>query len=205
MKKLLLSLTAVCALALGANAQTEKGTIILGGTASYQSTKSDADGARAAQNLNLVPNAGYFVSDNLALGTGVGYNYNKSATANPVGQNEAIVVSPFGRYYIGLSEQFKFFGQASVPMEFGTVKPVDVNGDAGDKAGTSTSIGVALSPGFAYFPTKKVGIEFAFQGASYNNLKVKDANDNEIKGAGSEDFSIGTSFFTPQIGLQFHF
>lgn len=205
MKKLLLSLTAVCALALGANAQTEKGTIILGGTASYQSTKSDADGARSAQNLNLVPNAGYFVADNFALGTGVGYNYSKSATANPVGQNESVVVSPFGRYYVGLSDQFKFFGQASVPMEFGTVKPVDVNGNSGSKTGKSNSIGVALSPGFSYFPTKKVGIEFAFQGASYNRVKVKDANDNDIKGAGSEDFSVGTSFFTPQIGLQFHF
>jgi hypothetical protein len=205
MKKLLLSLTAATVLALSAHAQTEKGTILLGGTASYQSTKSDADNARAAQNLRLVPNLGFFVADNLALGTGVGYNYSKTATASPVGQNESIVVSPFGRYYVGSGAQFKFFGQASVPMAFGTVKPVDVNGDSGDKVGTSTSIGVALSPGFAYFPSSKVGIEFAFQGVSYNNLKVKDANDNDIKGAGSEDFSIGTSFFTPQIGLQFHF
>ena len=205
MKKLLLSITAVCAIVLSSSAQTEKGNFLLGGTASYESTKSDLDGAKADQNLNLVPNLGYFVADNFALGTGVGYNYSKSGTASATGQNEAVVVNPFGRYYVGLGEQFKFFGQASVPMAFGTVKSTDANGDAGDKVGSSTSIGVALSPGFAYYPTKKVGIELSLRGASYNDYSVKDASDNEISGAGSEKFSIGTNFFTPQIGIQFQF
>jgi opacity protein-like surface antigen len=205
MKKLILSLTAVVAIALSASAQTEKGKFILGGTASYESVKSDAAGAKAAQNLTLVPNVGYFVSNNFALGTGIGYSYSKIGSASPTGQNEAIVVNPFGRYYVGLSDQFKFFGQAAVPLAFGTVKSTDASGDAGAKVGSSTSVGVALSPGFAYFPTKKIGIEFAFRGVSYDSYKVEDANDNEIKGAGSERFSIGTSFFTPQIGVQFHF
>lgn len=205
MKKLILSIVALTGLALSSSAQTEQGKFILGGTASYQSSKSDADNANAAENLSLVPNLGYFVSDNFAIGTGIGYNYSKAEVASTTGLNEAVVVSPFGRYYAGLSDQFKFFGQASVPMAFGTVKATDANGDAGAKTGSSTSVGVALSPGFAYFPTKKIGIEFAFRGISYNNTTVKDANDNEIKGAGREDFSFGTSFFSPQIGVQFHF
>jgi outer membrane protein len=205
MKKLILSLTAVVALAFSANAQTEKGKWILGGTASYQSVKSDADGAKAAQELNIVPSVGYFVSNNFALGTGIGYSYSKLGTASTSGQNEAVVVSPFGRYYVGLSDQFKFFGQAAVPLAFGTVKATDASGDTGAKTGTSTSVGVALSPGFAYFPTKKIGIEFAFKGISYNDYSVEDASGNDVAGAGSERFSIGTNFFTPQIGIQFHF
>jgi len=205
MKKVILSLAAVVAFAVGANAQTEKGKWILGGTASYQSVKSDADGAKAAQNLSVVPNVGYFVNDNFALGTGVGYNYSKIGSASATGQNESFVVSPFGRYYVDLSDQFKFFGQASVPLAFGTVKATDANGDTGAKAGSSTSVGVALSPGFAYFPTKKIGVEFAFSGLSYNSYKVEDGSGNDLKGAGSESFAIGTSFFTPQIGIQFHF
>ena len=205
MKKLILSVTAVCAFVLSSNAQTEKGTFILGGSASYQSSKSDADNAKASENLSLVPNVGYFVSDNIAIGTGIGYQYNKVGSASPIGQNEVVVVSPFGRYYVGLSDNFKFFGQASVPMAFGTVKATDVNGKSGDKVGTSTSVGVALSPGFAYFPTKKIGIEFALNGASFDSYTVKDANDDKIEGAGSEEFSIGTNFFAPRIGIQFHF
>ncbi|MES3017366.1 MAG: outer membrane beta-barrel protein [Bacteroidota bacterium] len=205
MKKLILSLTAVVAIALSANAQTEKGKWILGGTASYESVKSDASGAKASQTLSVIPNLGYFVSDNFALGTGVGYTYSKTGVASATGQNEAIAVRPFGRYYVGLSDQFKFFGQAAVPLSFGTVKSVDASGNSGAKVGSSTSVGVALSPGFAYFPTKKIGIEFAFNGLSYNDYSVEDAGGNDVAGAGSERFSIGTNFFTPQIGIQFHF
>lgn len=205
MKKLFLSIALLSGVAFSSNAQTEKGKFVLGGTASYSSEKSDADGAKAAENLSLLPSVGYFVSDNFALGTGIGYNYSKANYASSAGQDEAFVVNPFGRYYVNLSDQFKFFGQASVPMAFGTVKATDATGETGDKTGSSTSIGVAVSPGFAYFPTKKIGIEFSFRGASYNNYKVQDANDNDILGAGRESFAVGTSFFTPQIGIQFHF
>lgn len=205
MKKLLLSITALCAIVLTSNAQTEKGNFLLGGTASYQSSKSDAEGAKAFENLSIVPNLGYFVADNFAVGTGVGYNYAKLPFASVTGRTESFVVSPFGRYYVGLSDQFKFFGQASVPMAFGTTKSTDANGETGDKTGTSTAIGVALSPGFAFYPTKRIGIELAIRGAAYNSRTVKDNDDNKLKGAGSEEFSIGTDFFTPQIGIQFHF
>jgi outer membrane protein len=205
MKKIILSITVLTGIAFASNAQTEKGKFILGGTASYTSTKSDADNAKASQNLALVPNVGYFVTNNIAVGTGIGYTYSKTPVASNFGQTEAILVSPFARHYTNLSDQFKFFGQLSVPLAFGTVKSVEADGDTGSKTGSSTSVGVALSPGFAYFPTKKVGIEFAFRGISYNNTTVKDNNDNDIKGAGREDFAIGTSFFTPQIGVQFYF
>ncbi len=205
MKKLILSILALSGLTLASYAQTEKGKYILGGTAMYESLKSKADNAIAAENFAILPNVGYFVSDNFAVGTGFGFSSSKSSFASPTGLNESLEVSPFGRYYAGLSDQFKFFGQASVPMSFGTVKATDANGDAGAKFGTSTSIGIALSPGFAYFPTKKVGIEFAFNGISYKSTKIKDANDNENKGAGSENFSFGSSFFSPRIGVQFHF
>lgn len=206
MKKLILSVAALCTIILSANAQTDQGQWMLGGEASYRSTKADFAGAKANQKLSIVPNIGYFVAKDFALGTGVGYQYSKVGFASPTGKNDAFVVSPFGRYYVGLSDQFQFFGQASVPLAFGTVKATNANGDVvGSKTGTSTQWGIALSPGFAYYPTKKVGVEFSFQGASYNNLRVKDGNGNRIRGAGSEDFNIGTNFFTPQIGIQFHF
>src|SRR5690349_3679248 len=116
MKKLLLSLVAVSALAFTTQAQTEKGKIIVGGNAAFSTSKSDADGAKSNTSFKIVPSVGYFVSDNIAVGTGVGYSYDKQIGES---QNQAFVVSPFGRYYANLSESFKFFGQLSVPMEFG--------------------------------------------------------------------------------------
>lgn len=204
MKKLILLFTIVVALVLNADAQTEKGKWILGGTAAYESAKRGAD-PKASQYLSIIPNIGYFVSDNFALGTGIGYSYQKTGFAIPTGQNDAVVINPFGRYYVSLSDQFKFFGQASVPLEFGTVKSVDVSGDTGVKTGSSTLIGVVLSPGFAFFPTKKIGVELALAGMAYRNYSVEDASGDKIANAGYETFSIGTNFFTPQVGIQFHF
>jgi outer membrane protein len=205
MKKLILSIAVLAGLGISAQAQTEKGKIILGGSVAYQSEKSDANGANAAESFNVLPSVGYFIADNIAIGTSIGYNYSNVGTASATGQREEFLVSPFGRYYTALGEKFKFFGQLQVPLAFGNVKDTDASGDAGSKTGTSTSIGVALSPGFAYFPTKKIGIEFALNGISYNNYRVEDANGNELKGAGSDSFAIGTNFFAPRIGIQFHF
>lgn len=202
MKKLLLSLIAVSALAFTSQAQTEKGKFMLGGNAEFNSVKSDAEGAKANTSFSVIPNVGYFIADNIAIGTGVGYSQTKSIGD---GQLESFVVSPFGRYYANLSESFKFVGQLAVPLEFGTLKDVDNAGEVGDKVGNTTSIGVNLSPGFAFFPTKKIAIELLLNGFSYENFSVDDEDGTTVKGQGYNSFSIGTNFFAPRIGVQFHF
>ena len=201
MKKLLLSLVAVSALAFSTQAQTEKGKILLGGGVGFNSTK--AEGASKSDiRFNVVPSVGYFISDNIAIGTGVGYNYNKKVSDKVL--NQAFEVAPFGRYYVGLSDQFKFFGQLSVPMSFGNVKAVDgVTGDVGDKLGSTTNIGVQLAPGFAFYPTKRVGIEVSVDGLGYNNYTVKDAaTGNKAK---TDSFGLSASTVAPRLGVMFHF
>ncbi|WP_461787736.1 outer membrane beta-barrel protein [Pedobacter sp.] len=200
MKKLLLSLVAVAAITFGANAQTEKGKIILGGNVGFNSTKVDG-AAKADVNFSVVPSVGFFVGNNFAVGTGVGYNYNKSVSTR--NQNEAFEVAPFGRYYVNLTDQFKFFGQLSVPLAFGTVKDVNANGDTGAKLGTTTSIGVNVAPGFAFFPNKKVGIEFSVNGLGYENFTTK----AEVTGAKvkTNSFGLDANTFAPKLGVQFYF
>ncbi|MCD0489431.1 porin family protein [Pedobacter sp. MC2016-14] len=202
MKKLVLSLLAVSAIAFTTQAQTEKGNFVVGGTVQYQSEK--VDGAnKADKTFQIVPSVGYFVANNIAVGTGIGYQYAKDYTTVASVQTSAFVVSPFARAYKGVSDQFKFFGQLSVPMSFGNNKVGDVNGDNMTKTGKNNTIGIALSPGFAFFPTKSFGIEFAVQGISYNDNKLENANGDKI--SGSKDFNIGADFFAPKIGVQFYF
>lgn len=200
MKKVLLSLVAVAAITFGANAQTEKGKVILGGNVGFNSTK--VEGAKKSDvDFSIVPSVGYFVTNNVAIGTGVGYTYNKAVSSSK--QNEAFVVAPFGRYYVGLSDQFKFFGQLAVPMAFGTNKAVDANGDTGAKLGTSTAIGVNVAPGFAFYPTKKIGIELSVNGLGYAHVENKDAvTGAKVKANG---FGFEADTFAPKLGVQFHF
>ncbi|MNK03562.1 hypothetical protein D3C87_214110 [compost metagenome] len=200
MKKLLLSLVAVSAFAFSTQAQTEKGKIMVGGSVGFSSEK--VDGANKSDfSFNVVPSAGYFISDNFAIGTGVGYTYNKEVSDLKL--NEAFKVAPFGRYYVGLSDQFKFFGQLSVPMSFGTEKALDADGNTGAKKGTTTDIGVNIAPGFAFFPTKRIGIEFSVNGLGYNNNSFKD----ELTGIKTKTnaFGLEADTFAPKLGVQFHF
>jgi len=200
MKKLLLSLVAVAGLVYGANAQTEKGKVILGGSVGFNSTKVEG-AAKSDVSFNIIPSAGYFVANNFAIGTGVGYTYNKEVSS--LKQNEAFVVAPFGRYYVGLSDQFKFFGQLSVPMAFGNNKVVASNGDTGAKVASTTSIGVNIAPGFAFFPTKRIGIEVSVNGLGYQNFQAK----NEVTGnkVTTNSFGLEADTFAPKLGVMFHF
>lgn len=200
MKKVLLSLVAVAALTFGAQAQTEKGKIIVGGNVGFNSTKVDG-AAKADFKFNVTPRVGFFVANNIAIGTGVGYDYDKSVSEGQ--QTGAFVVAPFGRYYVNLTDQFKFFGHLAVPLNFGTVKDVNANGDTGAKLGTANSFGVNLAPGFAFFPNKKIAIEVSVDGLSYTNLTLKDdASGAKIKANG---FGLEANTFAPKLGVQFHF
>lgn len=205
MKKLLLSFALLGGVVFTSQAQTDKGDFMLGGNVSFNTIKSDASGAKSSYDLSIVPNIGYFVDDNIAVGTGIGYQTARLDEASEFGKTEAFVIAPFGRYYTPITNNFKFFGQLSVPMAFGNVKEIDENLETGSKTGSSTSIGVALSPGFAYFPSNKIGIEFAINGLSYNNYSVEDGDGNSIKGAGYDSFSFGADFFAPSLGIQFYF
>lgn len=173
---------------------------MLGGNVGVNSTK--ADGAPKADfSFSVLPSVGYFISNNFAIGTGVGYEYNKEVSNKT--QDGAFKVAPFGRYYVGLSDQFKFFGQLSVPLAFGELKATDANGDNAVKLGTTTKIGVELAPGFAFFPTKRIGIELSVKGLSYENYTLK------AEGTGAKlktnTFGLNADTFAPRLGVQFYF
>lgn len=198
MKKLFLTLTAAVAVTFAANAQTEKGKTILGGNVSYDYSKvKDAD--TEGHSLGIQPTVGFFVSDNFAVGTGIGYSYEENtAAAAVVGGDKLNVfsVTPFARLYKGDGD-FKFFGQVSVPMGWGSAK------DGDDKTGNTERYGVELAPGFAYFPTEKIGIEFSVRGLYYQNTTFKPEGGADNNSTNS--FGLNANSLAPRIGIQFYF
>lgn len=195
MKNLFLTLTAVTALSLAANAQTEKGKFIVGGQVSFETSKTkDIDNKATGFSIN--PTVGYFVADNWAVGTGIGYGWSKQENGTaPTLKTDAFKVAPFVRNYVG-EGQFKFFSQLSVPMAWGKKTSELATGD--EKVKTQ-NIGVEIAPGFAFFPTNKIGIELKVRGLYYENDK------NKTTDVSTNKFGLDANSLAPTLGVQFHF
>jgi hypothetical protein len=92
MKKIILSLAAVLAFTLTSDAQTRKGTVLLGAGSQF-----------SEQNINtlaITPKVGYFVQDGIAIGALVNFqNDNTDKGAYELNDNTS-EIGVFGRYYV---------------------------------------------------------------------------------------------------------
>lgn len=195
MKKVLLTLTAIAGLTIAANAQTEQGKIMVGGQIGFETSKvKDTDHKDNSFSIN--PTVGYFISDNLAIGTGIGYNWSKSeGDKNNSIKFDAFQVSPFVRKY-SANGPVRFFAQLSVPMAWGTQT---VETSSIEKKNKFENYGVELAPGLAYFPTSKIGIELKVRGLYYNYSK------NKTEDITTNTFGLNVNSLAPTLGVQFHF
>jgi hypothetical protein len=104
------------------NAQTNQGRLILGLSSDifslgYSTSKisSDTDGTEQASksfNVNLSPNMGYFIIDNLAIGLGLGVGFmaynNETGDFNSSSISISLSAGPFIRYYFPFSKVLPF-------------------------------------------------------------------------------------------------
>ena len=147
MKKVLLLVVVDAGLSVAkVNAQTERGTYLLGGGASFATT----DG----QSLFVLnPNIGYFVANNFAVGARANVVFVEDANSYSIG--------PFARYYFGGKSAAttsgttassgttggKFFGQAGI--------------NVGGGKNSDTELGVGLGLGYAFFLNRSIALETA--------------------------------------------
>ena len=92
MKKIILSLAAVLAFTLTSDAQTRKGTVLLGAGSQMSDTEW--------LTLAITPKVGYFVQDGIAIGALINFQSdNTDKTAYELNNNVA-EIGVFGRYYV---------------------------------------------------------------------------------------------------------
>lgn len=130
-------------------------------------------------NINLNPQAGYFISDGIAIGltTGVGFQSVKG------GDNIwSYKLMPFARYYFpeGASSTGRFFGQGELGIT------------GAEYGGTSdTSFGFGINAGYAHFVSKSVALEAT---AGYNYSKSDHADAKAQNGLG---VAVGFQIYLP--------
>ena len=134
------------------SAQTEEGTFLLGGGASYTSQSGTSF-------LQLNPNVGFFLMNNYAVGLDLAYSSSDRSTSYAVG--------PYGRAYFELGDIGKFFGQVGVIY-------------SGFSNGVSDSkFGWSIGAGYAYFLNQSIAIEL---GPRYSKVGDGDAVLNILLG-----------------------
>lgn len=215
MKKQLLFMAALCAIAFTSNAQTEQGKNLLSGSVGFSSNKTDYNAVANSTDLksfNIQPQFGHFFAKNLAVGLNVGYtkskaDYKYTTNQSSVDENNSFNAGPFVRYYVDIVEKFKLFGQFNAALAFGKTEQVFSNlaDSSPNRSFKYTNYSASINPGFAFFPSKRWEIDFYFQLVSYNKQKFKDQIPANVYPSSYESFNLGFSSFNPNLGFGFLF
>ncbi|MFN4298198.1 MAG: outer membrane beta-barrel protein [Thermaurantimonas sp.] len=196
--------------ALSANAQFKAGSKIITGDLNFGNSSSkfedrnnnvttETDGPKQSD-FSISAAGGYFVSDRLAIGLGIGFavstgeeQLNPNTTVET--RSNSISFVPFVRYYIPYSEKFAFFGDFSVGLGFGSyVEKLIIGNLTTEQKGTLNSLLTGITPGFNYMVHKNIGLEIRYGFLGYSSFSFKD------DGSNPGDYSKAT---TTGIGLDF--
>ena len=144
MKKLFLTLSIVCLTVLGASAQLQKGSTLVGGGIGNMAFGLGNGGHF---DVRLTPRIGYFIQDNIAVGGKVDLGYQGQKNNNTFNYG----LNAFGRYYFGKKEFDTLLKQGRWFIEAGA-------GIAGVQ-GAPVTANVNFGPGYSYFLSDNVAIE----------------------------------------------
>lgn len=195
MQKLACSLLFLCGIATTyqAKAQIAAGTKLVGGSLSFGSSTSSSYDSRnpsgrqdlenKSYGFSINPNAGVFLADNLAVGVGAGFSFNKSTYPyyegpapdlyEQVSKGYSIIAAPFLRYYYLPTETFGLYGQLSAGVSYGQGKSESSAANRLPFKSSSHSVFANITPALVFFPTAKLGLELAFGNIGYGRSTSK--------------------------------
>lgn len=201
------------------------GTILLSGNVGYSSHKtetvptSSTQGASnrsfQQQQFQLVPLAGVFVAERLAVGAVAALQQVKITepeyTYGPGGQqfgvrtarNNNLQIGPFVRYYQMVGDKAAFYGQLSGGYAGGKSRTTWEGAMVGPNITTEASGGfAALQPGFVFFPSERLGLELTVGSVSYVTMRNELVEPQQVSGwADSRYTSFEARFGLTQLTL----
>jgi hypothetical protein len=190
-----------CLLTIAATAQTTQGTISLGGALGISSSTYQTTGGEGkSTTVFIAPSAGYFLADGMELGLNLSFSKEDDEfDGDDAGSVNETALGPYFKYYLYTSnEDFAFTLNAS--LLFGFSKDSPPSGDEADEV-KGKSLQFAISPGFTYFFTDKIGLDFQLQGIGYRTEDPNtDSDDDE-----ESTFIFGVSSFSPSLGFKYYF
>ncbi|MBD8387605.1 outer membrane beta-barrel protein [Dysgonomonas sp. BGC7] len=177
-----------------------QGKWFVGGQLGFGSSKDNKTALETkTTSFNVVPMVGTFISPSVAVGAGLGYTSSKVKVAGEqTRKTNGFEIAPFARKYWNIAGGLYFFGEAALPVSFGSTE-----GANSDSKSNSTAINIALAPGFDYIINDWISIETKFNilTAGYNSDKPKGGTRSDSFGFNGNthqnefgDLTIGVKF-----------
>jgi len=156
------------------DAPIKKGNWIVGGSVGAFGYSFESENF----NINVMPKAGYFIFDGIAVGLGVDLGLSTVKGGENIW---GYGIKPFLRYYFpeGASSTGRFFGQGDIGVTGATEGTAD------------TSFAFGLNMGYAHFITRTVALEVT---AGYNYSKSSSASAVAQNGLGA---AVGFQIYLP--------
>lgn len=153
MKKILMTIAAAFV------AVTMSAQVYVGGSLGFTSTSFQQDGMDSQTHFYILPEIGYNLDENLAIGASFGYN--------SWGDNDNyFTINPYARYTFAKFDRVSLFVDGGIDFK---------TGKNGDKY---TELGVGFKPGIAVALTDKISFvsHLGFLGFTENNPEGDDNN-----------------------------
>lgn len=176
--------------------------------------------------FRLLPGLSYELSNDIALGGRIGFDYNASSTSSGEEKKEKssstksdfiFHVVPYVRYFALGNDRLKLFCDAQLPLSFGSVgaSKITVGGKTTSTDGNSVfGVGLQLVPGLKYELTNQIALIATANvirfGVMYNSTSVKEGDKTVTTSSTSFGLGINHAGYEKSaapfmVGCQFSF
>ncbi|MEX0719234.1 MAG: outer membrane beta-barrel protein [Balneolaceae bacterium] len=166
------------------------GSLNLTSSSSEQTVGGTTDEGPTTSTFGLNPKVGYYVSEDLAIGAGIGFNRNKTTTpGNPetVRTGSNFYLNPFARYYLLNEGRFGVFGEGGLTFGFGSSE-VSSGGTTNEGPSVST-FEIYAAPAIEFALTDMVALE-----ARIGSLAFETEKEETDLGGGTTSTDKSSSF-----------
>lgn len=211
MRKLLLLTTVLTSIAITAQAQINKGTVLLGGNisgASANETNANSSNQYKNRSFSLSPSIGIATKNNTVWGTNLTY----ASSGNKYQGEQTFDYNLYGgslfyRRYATLGKGFYLFGEANAGYAYSKQK--EQYSQTGNRTRRTDMVNLSLHPGIAYAVHKNFHLEVAINNIAsvgYNNQKVTTVDNGFASATNNRNFAFSTNISSSNpINIGFRF
>lgn len=160
---------------------------------SYEVGSTSTDKTKTTS-FGFYPKAGYFLSDQFAVGAQLGIALSNSktpGTPETVNSSSTIGLTPFVRYYVLQMDKFSIFGQGHLGLSLGSQKTK--SGNTTTKGPKTTTVSLGIFPGVAYDVSDNLSLEIQINALNlgYSLQTVKNDNTDPKTKDVTSSFNFG--------------